>query len=85
MANAQPSPVASDLAFQRIGILYHPKLAESRVMAAEMLEYLEQQGASAWVSSSWDEASIENRLPGLDLLIVLGGDGSLLRAVRLTA
>ena len=54
-------------------------------MAAEMLEYLEQHGVSAWVSSSWDEASIESRLSDLDLLIVLGGDGSMLRAARLTA
>ncbi len=72
-------------AFSQVGILYHPKLAESRVMAAEMLEHITQLGASAWVSSSWDEADITNHLEYLDLLITLGGDGSMLRAARLTA
>jgi len=71
-------------AFQNIGILYHPKLAESRVMAAEILEFIESLGASAWVSSGWHAEEINSHLPGLDLLITLGGDGSMLRATRLT-
>jgi NAD+ kinase len=54
-------------------------------MAAEMLEYIESLGASAWVRSSWDEKAITEVLAELDLLITLGGDGSLLRAARLTA
>ncbi len=79
------SPKSPKLAFCRTGLLYHPKLAESRVMAAEMLEFIEGLGASAWVSSSWSEADISERLDDLDLLITLGGDGSLLRAARLAA
>ena len=75
---------SSRLAFHQVGILYHPKLAESRVMAAEMLEFIENLGASAWVSSSWGEEDIKDHLQDLDLLITLGGDGSMLRAARLT-
>ena len=83
LQQVDPSPATSDRsAFHYIGILYHPKLAESRVMAAEMLEFIESLGASAWVSSSWSEADIEERLDDLDLLITLGGDGSLLRAAE---
>lgn len=78
-------PQAEKLAFQRVGLLYHPKLAQSRVMAAEILEFVENLGASAWVSSSWDEEAVQGYLAESDLLIVLGGDGSLLRAARLTA
>jgi NAD+ kinase len=73
------------LAFKHIGVLYHPKLAESRVMAAEMLEFIEDLGASAWVRSSWNEETIREHLNELELLITLGGDGSLLRAARLIA
>ncbi|MBN1991518.1 MAG: NAD(+)/NADH kinase [Anaerolineae bacterium] len=83
-----PPPQAAEpdqLAFGHVGILYHPKLAESRVMAAEMLEFIENLGASAWVSSSWSETDIKDHLQDLDLLITLGGDGSMLRAARLTA
>ncbi len=72
------------LAFRQVGILYHPKLAESRVMAAEILEFIENLGASTWVSSSWREEDIKDHLQDLDLLITLGGDGSMLRAARLT-
>jgi NAD+ kinase len=71
-------------AFRHVGLLYHPKLAESRVTAAEMLEFIESLGASAWVSSSWSEEDIKDHLQDLDLLITLGGDGSMLRAARLT-
>ncbi|NJN93465.1 MAG: hypothetical protein HC875_04915 [Anaerolineales bacterium] len=79
------APDSPKLAFHKTGLLYHPKLAESRVMAAEMLEFIENLGASAWVSSSWSEADIKERLEDLDLLITLGGDGSLLRAARIAA
>ncbi len=85
MIASENPEVSSALAFHHIGLLYHPKLAESRVMAAEMLEFIESHGASAWVSSSWREEAIKNHLDTLDLLITLGGDGSMLRAARLTA
>ncbi len=85
MINSPDSPDPAQLAFCNVGVLYHPKLAESRVMAAEMLEYIEGLGASAWVRSGWNGESIKEHLTKLDLLITLGGDGSLLRAARLTA
>ncbi len=81
-----PDAVKPDqLAFKRVGVLYHPKLAESRVMAADMVEYIESLGALAWVRSGWDTPAIQEYLAESDLLITLGGDGSLLRAARLTA
>ncbi len=85
MADSHPEHNSFKLAFHNIGLLYHPKLAESRVMAAEILEFIESIGASAWVSSSWSEEAIQARMPYLDLVITLGGDGSLLRAARLAA
>ena len=84
-ASPQTAPRVSRLAFDSVGVLYHPKLAESRVMAAEILEFIESLGGSAWARSSWDEEAIKERLPDLDLLVTLGGDGSLLRAARFTA
>ena len=85
MSIPQTTDIPAQLAFSKVGVLYHPKLAQSRVMAAEMLEYLEGLGASAWVRSGWDEESVKEMLAESDLLITLGGDGSLLRAARLTA
>jgi len=86
MSNPPDGADAKPLSFYNVGVLYHPKLAESRVMAAEILEFIESLGASAcWARSSWDEEAIKERLSDLDLLVTLGGDGSLLRSARLTA
>jgi NAD+ kinase len=69
--------------FTTIGLLYHPRLPESERLAAEMLEFLEGSGLSAWTGSAWDEAAVVEQAPDLDLFVVLGGDGSILRAARM--
>lgn len=71
------------LNFRRIGLLYQSELPQSRVIAAEMLEFIEDLGAAAWVSDSWDDEAIACNIEQTDLLIALGGDGSILRAARL--
>ncbi len=71
------------LSFNHVGLLYHPLLPESERLAAEMLEFLEGSGLSAWIGSGWDEAAVAERAPALDLFVVLGGDGSILRAARM--
>ncbi len=75
--------MASSLNFRRIGLLYHAQLPQSRVMAAEMLEFIEDMGATAWVSKSWGQEEFSDKIQETDLLITLGGDGSVLRAARL--
>ncbi|MCZ7671567.1 MAG: NAD(+)/NADH kinase [Chloroflexi bacterium] len=67
-----------------IGILYHPKISASQPLAAEIEAWLTQRGVTVWVASAWEEATFAEVLPGADLLIVLGGDGSTLHAARLT-
>ncbi|GAB4542732.1 MAG: NAD(+)/NADH kinase [Anaerolineae bacterium] len=71
--------------FKYIGLLYHPKIAESRGLAAEILEYLEGRGVSAWIGSAWDEAAVAGQAAHLDMLVTLGGDGSMLRAARMAS
>jgi NAD+ kinase len=71
--------------FEHVGLLYHPKIAESQNMAADILEFLEGRGVSAWVGSAWDEASVSGQTAQLDLLVTLGGDGSMLRAARMAS
>lgn len=85
MSPNQPASDDRKLAFYNVGLLYHPRLSESRVMAAEIFEYIESLGVSAWVSSSWEESAVRESVARSDLLIVLGGDGSMLRAARLAA
>jgi NAD+ kinase len=68
---------------ERIGILYHPKKPESLVLAEEMAEHLGDCDCSVWTGDAWDEPEALAHVADLDLLITLGGDGTILRAARL--
>lgn len=68
---------------QFVGLLYHPVIPDSQVLAAEMLEYLESRKLRTWVGSVWDEAGGADKIGNTDLLVTLGGDGSILRAARM--
>jgi len=71
--------------FKRVGLLYHPMIPESQDLAAEMLEFLEGLNVSAWIGSGWDESAVAEQAADLDMLITLGGDGSMLRAARMAS
>jgi NAD+ kinase len=72
--------------FNRIGILFHPKKPESRDLAEQMAAYLLSVGiADIWLESAWEPEAAMAHLPDVDLLITLGGDGTLLRAARMGA
>lgn len=66
----------------RIGILHHPKVAESQPLANVIEAWLTERQLTTWQGSSYDEARMREMVGGSDLLVVLGGDGSLLRAAR---
>lgn len=66
-------------------ILHHPKIQASQPLAAEIGEWLQEQGVEVWTGSTWDEERVVAQMTRLSLLVVLGGDGSLLRAARLSA
>ncbi len=69
----------------RIGILHHPKIPASHVLAADMQTWLHKQGHRTWAGSGWNAEAIERELGDMSLLITLGGDGTLLRAGRVCA
>lgn len=68
-----------------VGVLYHPKLEATLALAHEIVPALQEWGARTWQGSTWDEPAVREQLPGLDLLVILGGDGSLLRGARMAA
>lgn len=70
---------------KRVGILHHPKLAPSLPLAHHIVSYLAGKGIDSWMGSAWDESQVAPRIAGLDLLITLGGDGTILRAARMSA
>lgn len=84
-ADAAYTPPSEKQDFRYIGLLYHPRIPESQVLAAEILEFLEGLGVSAWIGSGWDEAAVAGQASRLDMLVTLGGDGSMLRAARMAS
>lgn len=74
------------ISFQRIGILHHPRKPESMALAREIDLFLRDHGVSeTWHESAWEAEAVLAHLRQADLLIILGGDGTLLRAARFGA
>ncbi len=70
------------MSINRVGVLSHPKIAETTEVAEQVVAALREWGITAYRASTWDTPSIETIISNLDLLVVLGGDGSTLRAAR---
>jgi NAD+ kinase len=70
---------------KRIGIVFHPQRAPAVSFAAEFRRALLAHGVEAWSSSSWDDAAINAGLDGTDLVVSVGGDGTILRTARTTS
>ncbi len=66
----------------KIGIFYHPKMDEAKALAEEFRSAISSQVKQVWVSAAWDEEATKANIPGTDLLISVGGDGTVLRAAR---
>jgi NAD+ kinase len=67
---------------QRIALLYHPKIAEARELTEKLAGALEEHNVTTQIQSAWALEQLRDQIPHFDLLITLGGDGTILRAAR---
>lgn len=67
----------------RIGIVYQSKKPAAEPVAVEIGAWLAERGIESWTSSTWDEDNANGNMGDTSLLVVLGGDGSILHAARL--
>jgi NAD+ kinase len=68
---------------QRIGVLYNPLSEQSTRISVEVAEWLCGRGIEVWRGVSHEGREEPLVLEKLELLISLGGDGTVLRAARL--
>jgi NAD+ kinase len=69
---------------KKIGILYHPKVPATHKKAREIETLLRKRGLSVWTCSAWEKEEACGLMAGTDLLITVGGDGTILRAIQVT-
>ncbi|GAB4476324.1 MAG: NAD(+)/NADH kinase [Anaerolineales bacterium] len=77
----KPVNAKNSSTFRKIAIAAHPSLPEANKEAFKIAHYLKQHGQDSLIAMLYEEKlaqSIENH--EIDLLIVLGGDGTMLRA-----
>ncbi len=67
-----------------IGILYHPRISQALPLAGEIAAWIEKHGGRTQICTASDVSS-ELCWQETDLLMTLGGDGSILRAARAAA
>lgn len=74
--------LAAGAPVRRIGFAYNPTIDAASELRERAAGWLEMQGLTHWASAAADRETLHRELPGSDVLIVLGGDGTFLRAAR---
>ena len=70
---------------KNIGILYHPKKEAAGILAEKIRLLIESRGINVWKSSAWEVEEARKQVDGTELLLTIGGDGTILRAVQTIA
>jgi NAD+ kinase len=69
----------------RIGFAYNPTIEAAVELSARASGWCQVRGIGEWQIPSGDTAALVRELPSTDALVVLGGDGTFLRAARAVA
>lgn len=67
---------------RRIGFAFNPTNQRAVELSGRALAWARARGLEVWAAEAGDRAGSERELPGTDALVVLGGDGTFLRAAQ---
>lgn len=68
--------------FRDIGVVYNARVEAANPLAARIVSWLEERGINSWASTTQEQVAAGRPA---DLLLVLGGDGTILRATQQAA
>jgi NAD+ kinase len=74
--------VHSTYKMKRIGIVYNPRKAAAVNYSREIDKILAEKNISSWLCPAWEPDKVKAQVPGSDLIITIGGDGTILRAAK---
>jgi len=70
---------------RRIGFAYNPTIEAALELRERATGWAAMRGLDHWATTAADYEVLARELPGTDVLVVLGGDGTFLRAARAVA
>jgi NAD+ kinase len=69
-------------AVRRLGFAYNPTSDAAVELRERTVAWADARGLAEWSSPAADHEALHRELPGTDVLVVLGGDGTFLRAAH---
>ena len=66
-----------------VGIIYRERAPEAEALAHRLRAQVSASGRQVWSAMRDENSAIEHGLPGTDVALVLGGDGTILSVARL--
>jgi NAD+ kinase len=67
---------------KKVGIAYHPLNVRAPELTRKLSAVLDAAGVQHWECSAWDSEQVCPHLPGTDLILTVGGDGTILRVAH---
>ena len=67
---------------KRVGILYHPMIEDAHSLALKIQQFLVSESISVWLCSAWEGETARAQVNGTDLMLSIGGDGTILRTAQ---
>jgi NAD+ kinase len=67
---------------KQIGIIFNPKRQEAVDFSRKLHDLLKAKNVRTWHCSAWEPEKVKAQIPGTDLAVSVGGDGTILRTAR---